>query len=219
MKKNIRSAICLMIVISIFFFVPTIAGAPKVNNKNEQSFSIFMGGGYKNFLQAQDTFNALYDSSNGIVMDAGMKLDIERDFYVSAEVYLISKTGERVWVSSEGTAIKTGISEDLTLIPLTATLGYYLMKSKDVQVYLGVGAGFYLVQIDCAIDDYDRNESGTGFFGTIGADFFLSDSIYLTIEAKYESVTGLIGYTGVPAIFEEDDLGGILILGKIGFRI
>ena len=219
MKKNIRSILCLMIVISTLFFVPILSGSPKLNNKNEQSFSFFIGGGYKNFLPAQDTFNALYDSSNGLIIDAGMKLDLDGDFYINAEVYFISKAGERVWVSSEGITIKTGISEDLTLVPLTATLGFYLMKSNDVQVYIGAGAGFYLIQIDCEVDTYDRNESGTGFFGTLGADYFLSDSIYLNIEAKYEIVKGLIGDTGVPAIFEEDDLGGIIIMGKIGFRI
>lgn len=219
MKKNIKFTLSLAVIFSTFFLVSIIEAAPKINNRNRQDFSFFVGGGYKNFFPAKDTFTALYESADSLIFDAGMKLDLEGSFFISAEAYFLSKTGERVWVSAEGTAIKTGISEDLTLIPISATLGYYLLENEGFQVYLGIGAGFYLVQIDCEVDSYDRNESGTGFFGTLGADFDLSDTLYLAIEAKYEMVSGLIGDTGVPAIFEEDDLGGIMILIKIGFKI
>lgn len=220
MKKNTISKIITCIVVSLLLLtVQGVSAEPKTGSVRNNNFSFFVGGGYKNFLNAQNTFDTLYDSAGSVLFDAGMKLDLKGGFFVSAEAYLIMMSGERVWVSSDGTYVKTGITEDLNLIPISATLGYYLYKSDDLKVYLGAGAGFYLVQIDCEIDDYDRNESGSGIFGVLGADYLLSDAIYIGLEAKYESVTGLIGDSGVPAVFEEDDLGGIIVLIKLGFNL
>jgi len=222
MKKHTNIRFFCGIIIFILLGSVILSGAPKEYTKGatqSQTLSFFVGGGYKSFMPAADTFKALYDSSGAPVFTAGMKFDLDSGFFLGVEASYISKSGERVWVASDGTAIKTGIAEDLSIIPLTATLGFYFVQFGDVRVYAGAGGGFYLVKIDCEVDSYDRNESGFGFFGALGADFNLSEAIYLTIEGRYDSVTGLIGGSGVPALFGEDDLGGLSGMMKIGFRI
>lgn len=222
MKKHINIRLFCGIICMILVYAAILSGEPKEYSKNttqSQSLSFFIGGGYKSFMLAADTFETLYDSTGTPIFTAGMKFDVESGFFLGAEAGYVSVSGERVWVGSDGTAIKTGIAENLNIIPLTAILGFYFVQSEDVRVYAGVGGGLYLVKIDCEVDDYDRNESGFGFFGAMGADFNLSEQIYLNIEGRYESVSGLIGDSGVPALFEEDDLGGISGMLKIGFRI
>jgi outer membrane protein W len=222
MKKHTNIQFFYGMILFIFLNSVILSGAPKEYTKNttqSQTLSFFAGGGYKSFMPAADTFKALYDSSGTPVFTAGMKFDLNDGFFIGLEASYISASGERVWVGSDGTAIKTGIAEDLSIIPLMATLGFYFLEFKDVRVYMGAGGGFYLVKINCEVDSYDRNESGFGFFGTLGADFNLSETIYLTIEGRYDSVTGIIGGSGVPALFGEDNLGGLSGMMKIGFRI
>jgi outer membrane protein W len=222
MKKNANIRFFYGIILFIFLSSAILPGAPKEYAKNttkNQTLSFYAGGGYKSFMPAADTFKALYDSSGTPVFTAGMKYDLNDDFFIALEASYIFATGERVWVGSDGTAIKTGIAEDLSIIPLTATLGFYFLELEDVRVYIGAGGGFYLVRINCEVDSYDRNESGFGFFGTLGADFNLSETIYLTIEGRYDSITGIIGGSGVPALFGEDNLGGLSGMMKIGFKI
>lgn len=219
--KNKMKLQVIVILFCIILTVTTVSpAAPKMNSaKSTDGLSLFIGGGYKDFMLASDTFNTLYDSSGEPVFVAGLKYDIEGDFFFGVEAGYISASGERVWVSTDGTTIKTGIAEDLTIIPLTAILGFNFIQTDDVCIYLGAGGGLYLVNTDCEVDTYDRNESGFGFFGALGADFNLSEKIFLNIEGRYDSLTGVIGDSGVPALFEEDNLGGITGLVRIGFRL
>jgi opacity protein-like surface antigen len=222
MKKHANIRFFSGIILFILFGSMILSGAPKeytTDSSQNQAFSFFVGGGYKSFMPAADTFKTLYDSSGAPVFSAGMKYDLDGSFFLGVEAGYISKSGERVWVASDGTVIKTGIAEDLNIIPLTATLGYYFVRYGDVRVYAGAGGGLYLVKINCEVDIYDRSESGFGFFGALGAEFNLSEAIYLTIEGRYDSVTGLIGDSGVPALFGENDLGGLSGMMKIGFKI
>lgn len=223
-ENKMKNQMKLQVIVTLFCMILTITSvlpaAPKQNTPNsKEGLSLFIGGGYKDFMLASDTFDTLYDSSGKPVFAAGLKYDIEGGFFFGVEAGYISASGERVWVSTDGTTIKTGITEDLTIIPLTAILGFNFIQTDDLSVYIGAGGGLYLVNTDCEVDTYDRNESGFGFFGAVGADFNLSESIYLNIEGRYDSLTGIIGDSGVPALFEEDNLGGITGLLRIGFRL
>ena len=222
MKKHAKIRHFYGIIFFILLGSVILSGAPKEYTKNatqSQTISFFAGGGYKSFMPAADTFKTLYDSSGAPVFTAGIKLDLDSGFFLGVEASYISKSGERVWVDSNGTVIKTGITEDLGIIPLSATFGFYFVQFEDVRVYVGAGGGFYLVKIDCEVNSFDRSESGFGFLGVLGVDINLSETIYLTIEGRYDSVMGLIGGRGVPALFGEDDLGGLSGMMKIGFKI
>lgn len=215
--KIVVSILLAVFIISLLLPSNIEAQYRRQNSGEKGEFVIFAEGGYKYFMGAEDTFNALYESSGGLLLGGGIKYTLPSGLYFAGELQFSSFSGEKVWVSSTGTVIKTGTSEDMTLMPLLVSIGYYFTLEGSVRPYAGLGGGFYILSTTTEGADESNDENGFGFFALFGIDFPLSDTFKIGIEGRYEMVPDIIGAAGVPAVFEENDLGGISGLVKIQF--
>jgi len=186
-------------------------------------FSLFVEAGYKSFFGVDQTFNALYDSSASIGFGMGAKYKFPFGLFFMADINYHPFSGERVWVSSNGTVLKTGIQEDLVVLPLFVTIGYMPAMKGDMKVYFGIGGSYYMVSTSSPDDaSLGSDENGTGYHGLLGVEFPLGKNMTLSVEGKYEIVTGIIGgsgQVGVARVFEEDDLGGFSLFVKVGLAL
>lgn len=226
MKRKRLNNTFFIIVVGLLFVLMSLtayAQEERAAASEKGRFSLFVQAGYKSFTGMDQTFNALYDSSASIGFGMGAKYKFPFGLFFMADMNYHPFSGERVWVSGNGTVVKTGIQEDLTVLPLFFTIGYMPAMKGDMKIYFGIGGSYYMVSTSSPDDaTLGSDENGTGYHGLLGVEFPLGKNMVLSVEGKYEIVTGIIGgpgQVGVARVFEEDDLGGFSLFVKVGFAL
>jgi len=75
--------------------------------------------------------------------------------------------------------------DDLELIPVEIGLTFFLGKLDQFRPYLGLGAGYYLLDSELAeIDDE------IGWYGTFGLQLPVADTLSLFVEGQYRQIEG-----------------------------
>jgi len=89
----------------------------------------------------------------------------------------------------------TGLSQGtLKVIPLQLSLQYRFKMSAKLIPYLTIGVGYYINSFDLekgtdwqtlGYEISDEVDSGLGFHGGLGLDYFFSPSVAFTLDARY----------------------------------
>ncbi len=203
----------LIITLLAVFNVPGIAAS-----RDYDGLEVYILGGYKSFMGADDTLNIMFDSSGGITIGAGLKYTLPFGMFLMADYTNQAFSGYRVYIADPETFIRLDIGESLHINAFSGTLGIMIMRNKNIMPYLGLGVSYNMVSTDSdQITELGADENGIGYHGVVGADFKIEGGFILSLELRYEVIPDLIGNVGVPAVLEEDDLGGISALFKIGY--
>jgi opacity protein-like surface antigen len=175
--------------------------------------------GYMDITQASDSFKAVFGSSAGLSLGAGIKMDFAYSLFFEASVDYFRRNGKRVFVTGSE-IFKTDLDTNVIIMPVSFSGGYYFLKSKKISPYIGGGFSFYYFKEE----EYIPWENGSslwhsGYHILGGVDFLNSGTISFSAEAKWSHVPDVIGHHGVSAYYDESNIGGLSIIFKINFHV
>jgi hypothetical protein len=169
-------------------------------------------------MAAKDSAQAVFGSSGGVTFGGAVRYDVWRGAFLSAGVRTFSKEGERVFVLSPGGAVqKLGFPVSLRLTPVLLMAGYrYPLHRRLIVPYAAAGASItsYSETSDVAGQSFDLDASKTGFVAAAGVEVGRS-LLRGGLELGYSTVPGVIGLGGVTKVYNEDDIGGFHVVGKV----
>ena len=168
-------------------------------------------------FRARESFEAIFGQAYGSAYGGGAQLQFRSGAYVQASVERFQKTGQRVFVS-EGTAFPLGIPQTITIHPISVGAGYKFPIQGYVRPYGGGGVGVYLFKETSPFDeDSERVDERHISYHAHGGLEFRTPYSWLTpaAEARFTTVPDALGTNGASAAYEEDNLGGWQIVGKV----
>lgn len=171
------------------------------------------------WLNASDSFNAIFEKDSTLVPGVGVDAIWPSGFFAAAEVEWFRLEGERAFVLN-GEVFPLGIEDVVTAVPISMTAGYHFGRNRTARPYAGGGFGVFLFEerADFAAAGDDVSEHFASFHIVGGVDLMRRRRVSTAIEARYAVVRDAIGKGGVSAAFNEDDLGGFTIKVKVLFR-
>lgn len=171
--------------------------------------------GYGRFT-ASDSVDAVTGSPFGLWYGAGARYQYRNGFFVEGAVEHYRKTGQRVFVF-DGTVFPLGIDNRIAITPLMGTAGYTL-RLGSLRPYVGGGAGAYLYrETSDAADDADNvREAHLAYRGLAGVQWPVGTGMAAGVEVVYTTVPDALA-GGAAAAFNETDLGGIQVRGRLVF--
>lgn len=182
-----------------------------------QGFGVNAQAGYYG-MTASDSAQAVFGSSGGFMGGGGLSYTFGR-FYVEGGARYFSKEGERVFLATPAdTPFPLGHPVKVRLLPGYGTIGYRF-GSGTFLPYLGLGGGVvsYREESTIAGEVSEVSETKAEFHGLVGVEYGRG-KLRFAAELVYSSAPNAIGIAGVSKVYGEDDLGGLLIQGKIIFN-
>jgi hypothetical protein len=108
------------------------------------------------------------------------------------------QTGQRVFVNGD-TISELGVPDTLTLMPVTATIGYRF-RGRSVAAFVGGGTGQYLYSEQTSVDqsaEYGWHHANS-FHGLGGVEFRAVHGMAIAVQGRYTRVPGaLAGGNGI----------------------
>jgi hypothetical protein len=176
---------------------------------------------------AKRSFDAILDKHAGRDIGAGAQIAWQRGrlrgVFAEVDVSRFEETGERVFID-RGEVFKLGIPLTITMTPIEVTGGYRVAPVRrrggrvsvlPVAYFAGGGVGTLTYQE--SDDDGDVSERFTTYHVMGGADATLWKGLLVGGEVRYRWVPDGLGAGGVSDEFNETDLGGFTVRGRIGF--
>ncbi len=174
-------------------------------------------GGYF-AMSATKSAQAVFDgSSGGATFGGAVRYVIRKGFYIEAGARTFSKSGQRVFVASpSGPVAKLGFPLDVRITPIFATVGYRLFEGRAFVPYLGAGAGVtrYRETSDVTGDIREESRGKASYHVALGLEYG-AGILRVAAEGVYASVPDGLGVGGVSKVYNEKDLGGFSVLGKL----
>lgn len=181
------------------------------------SIGVEAQGGYHS-LAASNSASAVFDgSSGGGTFGGAVRYVLGNGFYVSAGARTFSKDGERVFVAGPTAPVaRLGFPLEVRITPIFGTVGYRFRDGRAFVPYAGVGGGVtkFRETSDVAGDVRDDRRSKGSFHALAGVEFGRG-MVRVGAEGVYSTVPDGIGVGGVSRVFNEDDLGGFSVIGKV----
>jgi opacity protein-like surface antigen len=176
------------------------------------------GFGYAGGLMfsASDSFETILGDTFNTVFGGGGQVVFPNGVFAQASFDRTQSTGTRAFVS--GSQVFTlDIPNRVTVTPVLVTGGYRSAGSGRVAPYFGGGVGWYTLEESSptlpATEPITSRHTGYHVLG--GAEFPLARWIWIAGEAQWATVPKALGDTGISAVFDETDLGGISFRFKV----
>jgi hypothetical protein len=173
-------------------------------------------GGYLG-LTASRSAEAVFDSSGGFTWGGAARYTITRGIFVSAGVRTFSKEGERVFVDRpNGEVARLGFPLSVRVTPVLFTAGYRFRDGRMVVPYAGLGGSLTSFSEESSVAGraYDVSRTKAGFHVVGGAEVGRG-RFRFGAEVGWSTVPNAVGFGGVSAVYDEDDLGGWSVVGKV----
>ncbi len=109
-----------------------------------------------------------------------------------------------------------GFPLSVRITPVNLTVGYRLRDGKLVVPYAGVGGviASYSEQSSVAGANYDQSSTKGGFQALAGVEVGRG-RFRFGAEAGWSTIPNAIGVGGVSSVYNEDDIGGWSVVGKV----
>jgi opacity protein-like surface antigen len=168
-------------------------------------------------FQAQDSFDAIFQSPSGPIFGGGGQVLLPWGIYVEVAASQFKQNGERAFVGPDQEVFRLGIPLEVTITPLEVTGGWRFRKWERVVPYGGVGYSSYRYKESSDFADAEENidERYAGFHIVGGAEYWPLRWIAIGGEVSWSSIPDALGQGGVSAGFNEDNLGGTTVRLKI----
>jgi opacity protein-like surface antigen len=207
-----KAVLTLSAAFGLGLLTPTVAPA--------QEFGLGLGAGYFDFTQSPNSTKAVLGSSGGFTFGGDLRLQLTEHLYLGAGLRYFKKTGQRVFVSSPSGTVFPLKNEPLTarILPAELTLGYRFATRGSLVPYLGIGPGvaFYHEESTVGGITSTLDETKVSGHAVAGLEFGRGE-VRFGLEVNYSIVPNAIGVGGVSQIYNEKDIGGLAILGRIVF--
>jgi opacity protein-like surface antigen len=185
-----------------------------------EGFAIGLEGGYYDMTNARNSARAIFDgSAGGPTFGAFVRHGIGRSLFVGVGARMFRKTGERAFVASEDSPpFRLGHPLKVRVLPVYALVGYRVSPDSTFSPYLGLGAGIASYHEESNVAGEVTSESATkpSFHGVLGVEYGRG-SIRFAIEGMYMTAPNTIGQGGVSRVYDENDVGGASVVGRIVF--
>jgi len=165
---------------------------------------------------ARDTFDALFGSPGGIWFGGGGDYSFRSGLFIDGSVDFSRRTGSRVFVYNDE-VFDLGIDETVTMVPVMGTVGYRFTR-RGAMPYIGGGIGslIYKETSEFATGDEDVSRQLLSYHALGGVEWRTSRRMSIAVEVQYSHVPDdLEG--GLGEAFDEHDLGGVQVRGKLLF--
>jgi hypothetical protein len=166
-------------------------------------------------FQAKRSFDAVFGSHTGLWFGVGAEYRFRSGFFVGGDAERFQRTGERVFVSDAGDVFKLGSVDKVSIVPVSASVGYHVMHGK-VSPYVsgGIGRYFFSETSPVAINSENFHHQVTGYHVSGGIEWRAGAHLAAGFEARYALVPD--GLSGVVSdAFKEHDLGGFQTRFKV----
>jgi opacity protein-like surface antigen len=203
---------------------PPAKGTPQP--PGESSFTLSLEAGYFH-INASDSAHAVLGSAGGFMLGGDVRYVFARHFFAGAGVRHFGKDGERVFVADAGGPVfPLGLPLHLSLTPVDFVVGYRFgggkpgrNKGQGLVPYFGAGLELarYHETSDIAGLTEESNETKAGVQFLAGLEHHRRPLVF-ALEAAYSIVPNAIGVGGVSQIFDEKDIGGFRVMGRVGYR-
>jgi hypothetical protein len=163
------------------------------------------------WFQANNSFNAIFGRSTGLLFGGGAEVSIGSEWFVQGRLSRWTGTGERVY-AYEGNVSRLGIAETATMTPIDVTGGYRFPSQPRFAPYVAAGFGLLTYSEDSASSESSDASKGTFFSYHVagGIDVPLVKKWFSVAgEVQYRGVPGAIGSGGISKLFGETNLGGL----------
>jgi opacity protein-like surface antigen len=204
-------------VVGIGLALITIA-APRA--ARAEGFAIGLEGGYYDMTNARNSARAIFGSgAGGATFGAFVRHGISRSLFVGVGGRMFQRTGERAFAASkDAPAFRLGHPLKVRVLPVYALIGYRLSPDASFSPYLGLGAGItsYHEESNVAGDVTSESATKPSFHGVLGLEYGRG-SIRFAIEGMYMTAPNTIGSAGISKVYEENDVGGASVVGRIVF--
>lgn len=194
---------------------------PIASAAQDSGLTLDVAAGYQDLTSASNSAKAVFDgSSGGISYGGGLRYVFGNGFYIGGFVRYFSRDGERVFVASPGGEVfRLGHPLSLRLIPVHGTLGWRFGQGF-LRPYVGGGAGVTSYREESMVGGVTESASETKVSAhLLGGLEFGRGSLRFATEAMWTTVPDSLGVGGVSQVYDESDLGGLSIVGKVMFNV
>ncbi len=175
--------------------------------------------GLRTMSNSPETEKAIFGQQNGIGYGLGLSYDRGSRWRFGVEGRRIKREGERAFAADRNSeAFRLGHPLTLTLTEGLASAAFRFGKLGPVSPYVGVGAG--IVSWNEKSEIAGEVESASGTTGIFEARLGIERQqgpVRLGVEGGITFARNAIGAGGISKVYEETDLGGLFVVGKIGF--
>jgi hypothetical protein len=168
-------------------------------------------------MTASNTGSAMFGSDSGGTFGGALRESFWRGAFVTAGARTFSKTGERVFVAAPASPVqKLGFPLTMRTTPIFLQLGYRFGDGHLIVPYLAAGGTLTLYKetSEVAGESFDKSASKAGFLGSVGVEVGRG-AVRFAAEGGWSTVPSAIGTGGVSQVYDEKDIGGKYVIGKI----
>ncbi len=168
-------------------------------------------------MAAANSASAVFGSSGAGTFGGAVRYTFWRGAFVTAGARTLSKDGERVFVTNPSSPVqKLGFPLSVRLTPIYVAVGYRLRDGKLIVPYAGFGGSFtsYKEESDVAGEALNESHTDGGVLGFAGVEVGRG-MVRVGAEVGYTSTPGAVGLGGVTKVYNEDNLGGWHVVGKV----
>jgi hypothetical protein len=183
-------------------------------------WAIGADGGYFAMTNSPNSAKAIFNGSSGGGTYGGFfQFGLGSSFFVAAHGRYFQKTGERVFVAEPGGEVfRLGHPLTIRTVPVYGMLGFRFLHGGRWAPYIGVGGGATSYRETSDVAGLIETQSRSKAAGHLSAGVdFLSGPVRFGVEVTYSIVPNTIGEAGVSKVYNETDVGGATIVGRIAF--
>jgi hypothetical protein len=185
-----------------------------------EGFSIGLEGGYYDMTNARNSAKAIFGgTAGGGVFGAIVRKGLGRSLFAGVGARMFQRTGERAFAADAGSpAFRLGHPLKVRVLPVYGTLGYRLSPDSSFSPYLALGAGITSYREESTVAGETTSESKTkpSFHGALGAEYGRG-TVRFGVEGMFMTVPNSIGEAGISRVYDEKDVGGFSVVGRIVF--
>ena len=189
-----------------------------------QSFGIDAEAGYRT-LSASKSADAVFGSSSGLTLGGSAQYAFKKGLFVRGGYRHFGKDGEKVFVAdATSPAFPLGFPLKVSINSIDVLAGWRFKlggkKPSPFVPYLGVGVELASYKEESTVAELveTNDQSKTGFQFLGGLEYKGFGKVVLAAEVAYAIVPNTIGVGGVSKVYGEDDIGGLRVVGRLGYR-
>jgi len=213
---------------ALALLIATLAMAPSAAAQRETragGLLLSASGGYLE-PRFRQSLKAVSGSSGGVTFGGEVGFIFGDHLSLSVGAHLFNKDGQRVFVAEPGgTVFPLGHPLKLRLVPVRATLAWRFFEKRAAGIvftpYVGAGGGLTSYHEESTIAGETRvfDVKKAGGHALAGVELGGSN-LRFAIEAGYSTAPNALGDSpdGVSRVYNEKDIGGFTLLGKIVFN-
>jgi opacity protein-like surface antigen len=181
-------------------------------------WALVVDGGLRTMSNSRETENAIFAGKKGFGFGGGLFYDRGSRWRFGVEGRKISREGERAFAADRNSeAFRLGHPLSFDMTEGLASISYRFSSIGPVSPYVGIGAGVVSWREESDIVGLIEKASGsTGLFEARVGFERKQGRLRLALEGGITLAGNAIGVGGISRVYEEDDIGGVFVVAKIG---